>query len=119
MADVDPEVEAVWDEFHAVVNMNSRELADWLRLEAADEQGAEVQPHKPVSRDAAARGSTGERVLHILSQRKADVDAADVAVMREVIDLVRSERGEELEPTAGDADWRHRLMSVGHDPLKP
>ena len=23
------------------------------------------------------------------------------------------------EPTAGEAHWRHRLMSMGHDPLKP
>jgi len=49
----------LWDEFHRVVNMTSRELADWLR-----------------TRD-------------------------------------------ELEPVAGQAHWRHKLMSLGHDPLKP
>ena len=32
MADVDDEL---WDEFHRVVNMNSRELEEWLRTQAA------------------------------------------------------------------------------------
>lgn len=25
----------------------------------------------------------------------------------------------DLEPTAGQAAWRHKLMTIGHDPLKP
>lgn len=37
-----------------------------------------------------------------------------------VVDVVRRERGEDpLEPTAGDEEWRRRLMDVGHDPLRP
>jgi hypothetical protein len=24
-----------------------------------------------------------------------------------------------MEPTAGDEAWRHRMMTIGHDPLKP
>jgi hypothetical protein len=55
----------------------------------------------------------------VLSKRKGDVNGDDLALMREVVEVVRGERGEELEPTAGDAQWRHRLMALGHDPLKP
>jgi hypothetical protein len=36
-----------------------------------------------------------------------------------VVDTVRAARGADPEPDAGDPRWRHRLMSVGHDPLKP
>jgi hypothetical protein len=32
--EVDP---ALWEEFHRVVNMTSRELMDWLRTRSADE----------------------------------------------------------------------------------
>ncbi len=39
--------------------------------------------------------------------------------MRRVVDEIRAERREDLEPTAGEAHWRHRLMTLGHDPLKP
>jgi hypothetical protein len=38
--------------------------------------------------------------------------------MRAVVDRVHEQRGDEPESTAGDAGWRHALMSIGHDPLK-
>lgn len=39
--------------------------------------------------------------------------------MRSVVHDVTVERGPDFEPTAGDDDWRRRLMTLGHDPLKP
>lgn len=47
------------------------------------------------------------------------VTDADIGVMEAVVGTIRAERGDEPEPTAGDAAWRHRLMSLGHDPLRP
>lgn len=107
----DNELDELWDEFHTVVNMTSRELGDWLRVRAADEVGEELPDR--------AGTETGQHVLRLLSRRKTDVDADDVALMQRVVDRVRSERREDLEPTAGEAHWRHRLMTLGHDPLKP
>ena len=46
------------------------------------------------------------------------VDEDDVRVMRNVVERVHAERRDDLEPTAGEAHWRHRLMTIGHDPLK-
>jgi hypothetical protein len=40
-------------------------------------------------------------------------------VMEAVVATVREERGEAPEPNAGDSEWRHRMMDLGHDPLKP
>jgi hypothetical protein len=112
MAQVDPdELDAVWEEFHTVVNMTSRELSEWLLTDEAGPDG-----EQPAEQGGAA---TGRQVLHVLSKRKGDVNGDDLALMREVVEVVRGERGEELEPTAGDAQWRHRLMALGHDPLKP
>lgn len=39
--------------------------------------------------------------------------------MRRVVERVHRQRRDDLEPTAGRTSWRHRLMSLGHDPLKP
>jgi len=39
--------------------------------------------------------------------------------MGNVVTRVLAERRDDLEPTAGEAHWRHRLMTLGHDPLKP
>lgn len=107
-AEVDDEL---WQEFHTVVNMTSRELEDWLRTRSADEDD-EALPDE-------AGTPTGRHVVQILGKRRVDLTDEDARVMRRVVERVRSQRREDLEPTAGDAAWRHKLMSLGHDPLKP
>lgn len=101
----------LWTEFHTVVNMTSRELVEWLRTQAASETAEELP-------DQAGR-SLGRRVAAILAKRRSDLTDDDVAAMTKVVDTVRAERREDLEPVAGDDQWRHRLMDLGHDPLKP
>ena len=101
----------VWDDFHTVVNMTSRELAEWLRTESATEETEELPDQ--------VGPETGRRVVQILGKRRLDLTEDDVAVMRRVIDTVRSQRVPELDPKAGDDQWRRHLMDVGHNPLKP
>jgi hypothetical protein len=101
----------LWEDFHRVVNMTSNELQDWLAVQGAGEETEEMPDR--------AGPHLGHRVLEILGKRKADVTRDDVDVMGRVVDRVMAERREDLEPTAGEAAWRRRLMNVGHDPLKP
>jgi uncharacterized protein DUF3140 len=103
--------EELWDEFHRVVNMTSRELSDWLRTRDAGER-AEALPEQ-------SGPPTGQGVLHVLGKRKSDLTDDDRRVMQKVVRRVHEQRRDDLEPTAGDEAWRHRLMSMGHDPLKP
>ena len=101
----------LWNEFHELVNMTSAELRDWLATEASGEITEEYpdQAGAPASRT----------VLEVLGKRRTDLTEPDSQAMRDVIGAIRAERGDEPEPTAGDTAWRHRLMSLGHDPLKP
>ncbi|MFH8371443.1 DUF3140 domain-containing protein [Streptomyces sp. NPDC018031] len=101
----------LWDEFHTVVNMTSRELQEWLNVQAAGEV-AEETPDQ-------AGPPAGRRVLEILGKRRTDLTEDDAEVMRRVCEVVRTQRDAGLEPRAGGADWRRRLMDIGHDPLKP
>ncbi|GAA1530013.1 DUF3140 domain-containing protein [Kribbella lupini] len=101
----------LWDEFHLLVNMTSRELEDWLRTNASSET-TEALPED-------AGEELGAQVVRILGKRRADLTDDDISTMERVTIRVRRERGEDLDPVAGDAHWRHKLMSVGHDPLKP
>lgn len=100
----------LWDEFHELVNMSSAELREWLATDAAGEtsEGLPDQAGSPA----------GRTVLGVLGKRRTDLTQEDVQTMRNVARIIRSQRGEEPEPAAGDAAWRHRLMSLGHDPLK-
>lgn len=110
MADVSSDDE-LWNEFHRVVNMTSRELEDWDRTRSAGEDVEELPDQ--------AGTPTGQHVLHVLGKRRTDLNDEDLRVMRKVVDRVHAERRDDLEPTAGQSGWRHRLMSIGHDPLKP
>jgi hypothetical protein len=107
-AEVDDDL---WREFHHYVNMTSRELEEWLRTNAAGED-AEALPDE-------AGSMTGQHVVHILGKRREDLTADDARVMRNVVRRISSQVDEEREPMAGDEHWRHRLMTLGHDPLKP
>ena len=104
------EMDALWEDFHRVVNMTSQELAAWLRVRDADEET------EPLPEDAGT--PTGQHVLAILQKRRTDLTDDDVRVMRKVVDTVTSEVDVENEPEAEDEHLRHRLMTLGHDPLK-
>lgn len=100
----------LWQDFHDVVNMTSRELREWLATDASGE-GTDALPDQ-------AGDDRSRAVLDILSKRRTDLTPQDAQVMRSVVDEVRRERGVDMEPNAGDDAWRRRLMSIGHDPLK-
>ena len=101
----------LWQEFHDVVNMTSRELSDWLRIEAAAEDGR--------SSTGLPALELGEQVVAILGKRRTDLTQDDVDTMQQVVDQVRTIRGDDPEPEAYDDEVRRTLMLLGHDPLKP
>ncbi|MFI2347828.1 DUF3140 domain-containing protein [Streptomyces sp. NPDC019443] len=110
MADIDTlELDALWAEFHRVVNMTSQELSAWLTEYDADKSAQPLPEH--------AGSPTGLHVLDILHKRRADLTNDDISVMYEVVDAVGDQRDDDLRD--GDPSLRHRLMSIGHDPLKP
>jgi hypothetical protein len=104
------ELDTLWDEFHRVVNMTSQELAAWLRVSDAAEETEPLPEH--------AGSPTGQHVLAILQKRRTDLTDADIQVMYEVVDTVNEQADMENEPEPEETQRRHRLMTIGHDPLK-
>ena len=102
------ELDALWEDFHRAVNMTSQELAAWLRVSDADESTEPLPEH--------AGEPTGQHVLAILQKRRTDLTDEDLEVMYQVVETVEAEVDVENEPE--DSPRRHRLMSVGHDPLR-
>ncbi|MFC5212727.1 DUF3140 domain-containing protein [Streptomyces coerulescens] len=105
------ELDALWEDFHRVVNMTSQELAGWLRVADADEE-SEPLPDR-------AGPPIGQHVLAILQKRRTDLTDDDIRVMYDVVDTVTDEADLENEPEPEQARRRHQLMTIGHDPLKP
>ena len=107
----DPDVELLWQEFHGIVNMTSEELRQWLLTSASGETAFRPDPSLGVDR-------LGRGVLHILAKRKGDLTRDDTRIMREVVDFVADRRGAPPPNGPANDEWRHALMSVGHDPLR-
>ena len=110
--------DAQWNRFHEVVNMSSRELRDWLGVDAEDAADGprDVDAGPPADPDDRV---LGRRVLDILGKRRTDLTRDDVDVMGHVVARVeRLSGGLPEEPAAGTDRRRHRLMSLGHDPLR-
>lgn len=104
--EVEPlEFDALWSEFQSLVNMTSQELAAWLRTTGGHEPGpTEVR--------------RGRAVLTLLYKRPVDFTASDVRLMAEVVDVVEAERSAGPRESLPEPDWRSRLMTLGHDPLR-
>lgn len=100
----------LWQQFHDAVNMTSRELRDWLATQASGPQ-ADALPDQ-------AGSDVSRTVLDILGKRRTDLTPTDVEIMSDVVNHFSTLRGDTEEPAAGSTPWRHRLMSLGHDPLK-
>jgi hypothetical protein len=110
MAEVDIELEQLWDEFHSTVNMNAPELRDWLTV-APDLPRWHEEPDVDLS-------DLGWQVVSVLGKRRNDVTSADRAVMRQVTDIVAARLANPPERGAAEEGWRHDLMTLGHDPLR-
>jgi hypothetical protein len=102
------EVDDLWNTFHQTVNMTSRELLDWLG----------VQPDlSPQPRQE--RAPLGLAVVDVLRKRRVDLTVEDLAVMQKVVDIVTEENAHAArQNSSNDERRRHRLMNVGHDPLR-
>lgn len=105
------QLDRLWEEFHHAVNMTSRELSDWLRTQSAGERAESLPGESGLP--------TGEHILGILGKRRTDLTDDDLRLMEQVVQTVRFERGGSDGARAGGTHWRHRLMNMGHDPLKP
>ncbi|TLS48058.1 DUF3140 domain-containing protein [Streptomyces montanus] len=113
------ELDALWDEFHRVVNMTSQELAAWLTALDVGEEAEPLPEH--------AGSPTGQHVLEILQKRRTDLTEDDINVMYGVVDTVteETEQADRMDQTgpgqeheAEETRRRHRLMTLGHDPLR-
>jgi Protein of unknown function (DUF3140) len=107
----DPGSALVWEQFHALINMSSPELRDWL-LNTPD--GVDTYAPEP-DIDVHALGL---RVLQVKEKRRTDVTNADLELMREVTDLIRGRLGNPPEADVRDEPWRDTLMTLGHDPTR-
>ncbi|GAA2713318.1 DUF3140 domain-containing protein [Micromonospora olivasterospora] len=107
---IDPEVDVLWDDFHAEVNVPSEQLRRWLLTRGSGEEAFGPDPDLGLP-------EPGRQILHVLGKRKVDLTREDVEVMRETVDRIRALTAERPERGNADDEWRRALLDLGHDVL--
>jgi hypothetical protein len=107
----DLDVDRLQQEFHASVNMSGHELRNWLLTDASAETAFPADPDPGLP-------APGRDIVDVLGKRKVDLTSADLAVMSTTVEQITALLDDPPLEGAKDTAWRHRLMSLGHDPLR-
>ena len=101
----------IYDEFYDCVNMQPKELEEWLETEESksvgDSDGSESTGHR-----------SGRRIVEIKNTQKDDLTDSQYEHMQKVIGYVHRHTAQKPSGDIEDSDWRYSLMNWGHDPLK-
>jgi hypothetical protein len=107
---LDPEVEVVWEDFHAEVNVTSEQLRSWLLTRGSGQEAFGPDPDLDLP-------EPGRQILAVLRKRKVDLTPDDIEVMQEAIRRIRSLMDEKPKGGNSNDEWRHSLLDLGHDVL--
>ena len=103
--------EETWDDFNDCVNMQPKELEEWLETEESksvgDSDGSESTGHR-----------SGRRIVDIKHTKKSELTDNQWDHMDKVIGYVHRHTAQRPDGDIEDSDWRYSLMNWGHDPMK-
>lgn len=107
----DDEKSEVYDEFRDCVNMQPKELEDWLDTEESksvgDSDGGESIGHR-----------SGRRIVEIKRASKSDLTDSQYEHMQKVVGYIHRHLAQKPDGDIKESDWRYSLMNWGHDPTK-
>ena len=105
------EKDEVYSEFYDCVNMQPKELEEWLDTEESksvgDSDSGESIGHK-----------SGRRIVEIKNTKKAELTDRQYEHMEKVVGYIHRHKAQKPSGDIEDSDWRYSLMNWGHDPLK-
>lgn len=105
------ERDQIYDEFYDCVNMEPKELEEWLETEESKSVG--------VSDSGESTGhKSGRRIVEIKRTNKDDLTDDQYEHMNKVVGYIHRHKAQEPSGDIENSDWRYSLMNWGHDPLK-
>ncbi|MGB3795518.1 MAG: DUF3140 domain-containing protein [Alteraurantiacibacter sp.] len=100
-----------YSDFMDCVNMQPKELEDWLKTEESksvgDNDSGESTGHR-----------SGRRIVDIKQTKKDDLTDSQYDHMNKVIGYIHRHLAQRPDGDVRESDWRYSLMNWGHDPVK-
>ena len=107
----DDKKDEVYSDFTDCVNMQPKELEEWLETDESksvgDNDGGESTGHR-----------SGRRIVEIKRTNKDDLTDSQYEHMQKVVGYVHRHTAQKPSGDIEDSDWRYSLMNWGHDPCK-
>ena len=101
----------VYSGFYDCVNMQPKELEEWLDTEESksvgDRDSGESTGHK-----------SGRRIVEMKNTKKAELTDSQYEHMQKVVGYIHRHKAQKPSGDIEHSDWRYSLMNWGHDPLK-
>ena len=101
----------IYSEFMDCVNMQPKELEDWLDTDESksvgDKDDGESTGHK-----------SDRRIVDIKRTKKADLSDSQYEHMNKVVGYIHRHLAQKPGGDIEGSDWRYSLMNWGHDPVK-
>ena len=100
-----------YDAFSKLVNLQPKELEEWLETDESkavgDRESGESTGHR-----------SGRRIVVIKRKLKKDLSAADYEHMNKVVGYIKRHLAQRPDGDVEETPWRYSLMNWGHDPLR-
>lgn len=105
------EQEAIYQEFMELVNMQPKELEEWLKTEKSKSVGDSDQGE-------STGHESGRRIIKIKRTNKVDLTDEDVAHMRKVCGYIKRHTAQRPSGDISETNWCYSLKNWGLDPTK-
>ena len=107
----DDDKDETYDTFYDRVNMQPKELEEWLETDESksvgQDDGGESVGHK-----------SGRRIVEIKRTNKADLSDDDYEHMQKVNGYIGRHTAQRPDGDVEETDWCYSLKNWGHDPTK-
>ena len=107
----DEKKDDVYSQFYDCVNMQPKQLEEWLDTEESksvgDSDSGESTGHK-----------SGRRIIDLKRTNKDALTDSQYEHMEKVVGYVHRHLAQKPSGDVENSDWRYSLMNWGHDPLK-
>lgn len=107
-----PEQQEVLQDFREAVNMEAKEIRQWLKTKESNSVGQKDKKGKIKGR------KSGKKIIKILNKDSSDYKQKDFKHMKKVVGYVHRHMAQKPSGNIKETPWRYSLMNWGCDPLK-
>jgi hypothetical protein len=102
----------IYDDFHDRVNMQPKELEEWLETEESKSVG------RKDGRDESIGHESGRRIVETKRTKKDDLTHEQYRHMKKVVNYIGRHSAQRPDGDIENTDWCYSLKNWGHDPTK-